>query len=145
VGLHAALVREDAGQRDPLMDQGWPAREGHAYFTALLGDPANVGFLAEETAGDEVAAVGFVVGRMGGEPNSLRPVRRASLESMFVQPEHRSHRVGEALVQRFLEWARDQGAEQVAVSAFAANDRAIAFYRRIGFVPRSLELEIGLH
>jgi len=31
----AGLFREDAGRHDPLMDLGWPAREGAAYYAEL--------------------------------------------------------------------------------------------------------------
>ena len=52
--------------------------------------------------------------------------------------------VGAALVAEFFEWARARGAQRAAVTAYAANDRAIAFYARNGFQPRSLHLEVGL-
>lgn len=137
--LNGALFAEDAGQRDPLMDQGWPAREGRAYFADLLGGPHNVGFVAQE--GGET--VGYLVGRLR-EPARVRPVRIASLESIFVQEEHRSQGIGEQLTARFLDWARQQGADRVEVVAYAANEAAIRFYRRLGFIPHNVVLERDL-
>jgi len=46
-----------------------------------------------------------------------------------------------ALVRAFMDWARARGAQWLTVSAFAANERAIVFYRRAGFAPHSLTLE----
>lgn len=54
VALNAALFREDAGQRDPFMDQAWPRREVRAYFAGLLADPDSICYLA--TADDEPVA-----------------------------------------------------------------------------------------
>ena len=48
------------------------------------------------------------------------------------------------LANQFLKWAREKGAERVSVTAYAANERAIAFYERLGFEPRNLSLEMGI-
>lgn len=48
--------------------------------------------------------------------------------------------VGSRLVEAFLAWSRERGAERFHVSAYAANASAIRFYRRHGFVPLSVEL-----
>jgi GNAT superfamily N-acetyltransferase len=139
VALHAALLREDAGQRDPFMDQTWPGREGRSYFADLLADAGSVGFLATRDG----TTVGYLVGRVA-QPTSLRPVRVAHLESMYVDEPFRSTGVGGRLVERFLDWARANQASRAAVSAFAANHRAIAFYQRNGFEARSLSLETAV-
>lgn len=139
VALNAALFREDAGQRDPFTDQGWPEREGREYFTALLAQDDSVGLLAE--AGDEV--VGYLVGYVGGG-SSLRPVRVAELESMYVSEKYRGRGVGARLVGEFLRWSRKRGAERASVTAYAANERAVRFYERSGFRPKSLTLEVGI-
>jgi ribosomal protein S18 acetylase RimI-like enzyme len=139
VALNAALFREDAGQRDPFMDQGWPTREGHAYFASMVADPRCRCFLAVD--GDTV--VGYLAGRIG-EPRRTRPVPVAVLESFYVRAAFRSRRVGERLARAFLRWAHDQGVEQAEVEAFVANDGAIRFYRRIGFEPKRMTLEMAV-
>jgi GNAT superfamily N-acetyltransferase len=137
VALNAALFREDSGQRDPFTDQTWPQREGRAYFADLLADPDSVCYLA--TCDD--APVGYLVGRLA-KPSSVRPVRVAELESMYVHEPYRGAGLGAKLVERFLDWARANGATRAGVVAYAANQRAIAFYQRAGFEPRSLSLEM---
>jgi GNAT superfamily N-acetyltransferase len=52
----------------------------------------------------------------------------------------RSAGIGALLVDEFAAWARDAGASTLQVTAYAANDRALAFYERIGFTPRSVVL-----
>lgn len=139
VALNAALFREDAGERDPFIDQTWPDREGRAYFAEVLADPGGVCYLA--TSDDE--PVGYLIGRIS-EPSSVRPVRVAELESMYVHDRFRSQGLGRRLVEQFLGWARANHASRAAVVAYAANERAISFYRRAGFRPRSLSLEMSV-
>lgn len=65
----------------------------------------------------------------------------AEIFALYVIPEYRSQGVGERLVRSFLPWAREQGAERIVVAAFAANEAALRFYRRVGFVPFEIMLE----
>lgn len=129
----AALFREDAGRHDSLMDQDWPAREGAAYYSALLNDETCLVVLAR----DRGQAIGHLIGKLSG-PGSLRTGRIAVLESMRVAPASRRAGVGSLLVQHFFAWARDRGVQEASVTAYAANNAAQRFYGRHGFVPRSV-------
>jgi GNAT superfamily N-acetyltransferase len=129
----AGLFLEDAGRHDALMDLDWPAREGAAYYSGLLEDQTCLVVLARE----EGRVVGHLIGRLSG-PDSLRTGRLAVLESMRVAPGSRQAGVGSLLVQHFFGWAREHGAQQASVTAFAANDTAQRFYARHGFVPQSV-------
>jgi GNAT superfamily N-acetyltransferase len=139
VGLAVELFAEDAGQRDPYTDLDWPKREGHAYFGRIIQDATTNCFLAEVDG----EIIGSLVARIKRE-SSLRPVRMAELESMYVRPERRSQGVGAALVAEFFGWARRQRADRASVTAFAGNDRAVEFYARHGFEPKSLSFERSL-
>ncbi|WP_205862083.1 GNAT family N-acetyltransferase [Planosporangium thailandense] len=136
VELSAELFAEDAGQRDPYTDLGWPRREGHEYFGGLLTGPTTRCWLAEVDG----KVAGSLIGRIKRE-TTVRPARVAELESMYVRPEYRSAGVGAALVAEFMAWARGRGAKLAAVTAYAANERALAFYARNGFTPQSVQLE----
>jgi RimJ/RimL family protein N-acetyltransferase len=48
--------------------------------------------------------------------------------------------IGSALLQRLLEWARQHQVAKVKLSVFANNARAIALYRRYGFVEEGREV-----
>ena len=138
VGLSDALFREDAGSRDPTTNQDWALQEGRAYFAVLLADGAAGCWLAESVPGGE--AVGYLAGRLrDGGP--LRPLRLATLESMYVREGARGRGVGARLVGRFLSWARERGALRASVTAYAANEGAVRFYEREGFSARKLSLE----
>jgi GNAT superfamily N-acetyltransferase len=129
----AGLFAEDAGRHDPTMDLRWPEREGVAYYSCLLGHEDCLLLLAR----DDDQAVGHLVGRLTG-PDSLRTQRLAVLESMRVALGARRSGVGSLLVRHFFTWARDGGAEQASVTAYAANDAAMSFYARHGFSPKSV-------
>jgi GNAT superfamily N-acetyltransferase len=129
----AGLFREDAGQHDSLMDLDWPAREGAAYYSGLMTDRGCLLVLARD--GDRV--IGHLVGKLS-EPSSIQVQRVAILESMRVNPASRRAGVGSLLVQHFLTWARECGAQQASVTAYAANATAQRFYERHGFAPKSV-------
>ena len=129
----AGLFREDAGRHDSLVDAGWPARDGAAYYAGLMTDRACLLALARD--GDRV--IGHLVGRLSG-PSAVRTGNLAVLESMRVAPDARRAGVGGLLVRHFFDWARDGGAEQASVTAYAANHPARRFYARHGFIPQSV-------
>jgi ribosomal protein S18 acetylase RimI-like enzyme len=55
-------------------------------------------------------------------------------------PEFRGRNLGSRMVGAFLAWSRERGAGRFHVSAYAANEQAIRFYRRYGFTPLSMQL-----
>ena len=136
VRLSAALFAEDGGTRDRYTDVGWPARAGNGYFTAVVAGDTTACWLAEAPEG----VVGYLVGRDMGTSDT-RPVHVVELESMYVRPAHRGGGIGTGLVGRFRRWAATRGAGRLAVSAFATNEGALRFYRRLGFVDQSVRLE----
>jgi GNAT superfamily N-acetyltransferase len=134
------LFHEDASVHDAYGDPEWAARGGAAYFTDLLSDPWAIPLLARD--GDH--AIGHLVGRVL-EPDTLRlGIRVASLESIRVAPEARGRGVGASLVEAFFAWARQHGAVRAGVTAYTANEGALRFYARHGFVPASTTLRATL-
>jgi GNAT superfamily N-acetyltransferase len=54
------------------------------------------------------------------------------LEDLFVQPDHRGHGIGEALLARLAALAVERGYGRFEWSVLDWNENAIAFYRRLG-------------
>lgn len=85
-------------------------------------------FLVAEIAGERV-----------GELNLRRGTRlafkHAAVLGMSVAPAWRNQRVGSALMQRALEWARTTGGlRRIELYVYASNAPAIRLYERHGFV-----------
>lgn len=131
-----ALTKEDAGKHAEAFNLDWIAQEGEAAYTRMLGDERHVVTLAEVDG----RAIGYLSGAVRG-PSAWRTVPMAEIFELYVIPEYRSQGIGERLVRSFLRWARDQGAERIVVAAFAANEAALRFYRRVGFAPFEVMLE----
>jgi GNAT superfamily N-acetyltransferase len=139
VRLSSALIREDAGIRDPCTDVGWPREHGWDHFLSLISWEDALCLLAKSGG----VPVGYLAGYVG-ETTTVRPLNVAELQSMFVRARDRGRGVGSALVAEFLSWAGCPAAERVAVTAYASNGDALRFYARRGFRPRSTTLEMPL-
>ncbi|HLH45775.1 MAG TPA: GNAT family N-acetyltransferase [Acidimicrobiales bacterium] len=106
----STLAREQA-----LTDDDWRRRLGNGIWL-LAWD------------GDE--PVGIV--SAFAEPG--RPAER-HLVSMWVAPSHRGLGVADHLVEAVVRWAREERAEALVLWVADGNDRARAFYDRVGFSP----------
>ena len=121
------------------MNLNWPREGGNEHFSRLVSGAHSVCLLAEMDG----ETVGYLVG-YAMDATNLRPVKRAELESMFVREEFRGQGVGAALANEFMNWSKKEGAQRISVTAYAANEKAIEFYKGLGFEPRNLSLELGI-
>jgi GNAT superfamily N-acetyltransferase len=137
VASSAGLFAEDAGTYDDTLDLDWPRRHGAQRFLDGLHDPYRLVLVAVDPPG---AVVGHLVGRFS-DPTAMRPVRVATLLSLYVFERHRRGGVGARLVYEFRVWARLQGSDRMEVTAYAKNDGALRFYQRQGFAAQSVLLE----
>lgn len=132
----AALFAEDGATRDRLRNAGWPQENGRAWIEGLLSSP---GALVLVAAGHDGDIVGHLIGCFYA-PSPMWTGARTELISTLVSPAYRRQNIGGRLVEAFFTWSRERGAERFHVSAYAANETAIRFYRRHGFAPLSVEL-----
>jgi GNAT superfamily N-acetyltransferase len=137
VGSSAGLFAEDAGRYDDAIDIEWPRKHGAQRFLDGLGDPNRLVLVAVEPA---EGVVGHLTGVLS-DPTAMRTVRVAALLSLYVFAQHRRAGVGSRLVREFRSWARQRGSDRLEVTAYAANEDALRFYRREGFVDQSVVLE----
>jgi ribosomal protein S18 acetylase RimI-like enzyme len=135
VASSVALFAEDAGDRDDAIDLGCLGMARPASVKAI-GDQAAPPRAADPHRG----VVGHLTGFLG-EATAMRPVRVATLLSLYVRPEYRRVGLGSRLVDEFRSWARRRHMDRIEVTAYASNDGALRFYRRHGFVAQSIVLE----
>jgi ribosomal protein S18 acetylase RimI-like enzyme len=57
-----------------------------------------------------------------------------------VRPSHRGRGVGAALATEVARFARERGVRHLDLRVFAANDQAVAFWARMGFRPRIVQM-----
>jgi ribosomal protein S18 acetylase RimI-like enzyme len=111
-------------------DETWARRRAH-YEKSLARDGA---FALVARDGD--AAVGYAMVTIEpGSPTWREPERWADIDSLSVLPSARGQGVGEALLERVQQEAEAVGVTQLGLMALTANDRALAFYERLGFTP----------
>jgi ribosomal protein S18 acetylase RimI-like enzyme len=139
VQLSHALFQEDAGQRDKTVNLNWANEQGRDYFSQFLEREQTICLLA---AVDE-AVVGYLAGYVR-DVSAYRLVKTAELESMFIRKTHRGQGLGTALAHHFTQWAQENGAEIITVTAYTANQRAINFYQSLAFRPKQLTLALNL-
>jgi RimJ/RimL family protein N-acetyltransferase len=103
----------------------WTLEEERATLAAAV-DPASAFFVAE------------IAGRLSGLLNVARgrwtKDFHAAEFGMSCRPDDRGVGLGTALLQAGMEWARSAGVRKLNLEVFATNERAIALYRKAGFV-----------
>ena len=88
--------------------------------------------LVAEVGGD-VVGLAWVVVRQGPDGPSLVPRRFALVDALGVLEPHRSRGVGRLLMHAAEAWARGKGLAEIELSVAGFNERAIAFYERLGY------------
>jgi GNAT superfamily N-acetyltransferase len=130
VASGTGLFAEDGAVRDRLRNADWPRLYGAEEYARNIGDPDMLVLVGDRD--------GQVVGHLTGGISAVSPMwnaPRAYLISMYVMPPWRGQNLGARLVGHFKSWAKDMGAVQLRVTAYAANEGAIRFYQRHGFAP----------
>ncbi len=99
-------------------------------------------FVAEEE-GEPIGYLLAHVTERADNPYSYA-TRRLVVDQISVNPDQRSKGCGERLMQEAFALAKSPGIETFALGVWAFNERAIAFYQRLGFNVRDLHMETTL-
>jgi ribosomal protein S18 acetylase RimI-like enzyme len=142
----AVRVREAvAADEEVLAQLRLQAEERHArllpdYFRVPRGERAAT--VAGSGAAVLVAVVGsavrgYVALKMVDTPRdpTVTPRRRAHVETVVVDGEHRGRGIGTALMRAAGEWARRRGGTELVLTVWSDNGPAEALYRRLGYQP----------
>jgi RimJ/RimL family protein N-acetyltransferase len=88
----------------------------------------------EQAATLVAVADGRVVGSLGIRREDWRNNRHIATFGMSIIEDWRGRGVGSALLAEALRWARGVGVEKVSLTVYPHNTRAVALYRKFGFV-----------
>src|SRR5918997_4206743 len=128
-GLWMESAREHAGY-DAVYETSADAEKTMRQFLADLASSRH-SFLFVATE-DEVV-VAFISGELREGSPTFRSRTWASIDDVFVAPDHRDNGIGHALIENVTAWARERGAQGVSLQVAAGNDRARKFYGELGF------------
>jgi len=135
-----AQVEADSDVERALRGLGWrPLDRGEAAFqlasvARLRRVPRSPRLIAlagddERVAATVAAAGGAVIGR--GE--AVLDGDWLGLHGLFVDPAHRRHGIGRAVLHALVEWGAERGATTAWLHVETDNDSALALYERLGF------------
>ncbi|WP_414168323.1 GNAT family N-acetyltransferase [Streptoverticillium reticulum] len=108
---------------------------------------AVIAFVAEGPDGAWIGTATVLVELPGGEGGFAgeAAVPQTHIVGVYVRPEHRATGVSRALFEAALEWSwalTEPPVERVRLFVHEQNDRARAFYRKMGFEPTGLTLAL---
>jgi ribosomal protein S18 acetylase RimI-like enzyme len=99
------------------------------FLADLSSSPHSCLFVAEV----DRKIVGFLSGELREGSPAFSPKTWATIEDVYVTPDHRSSGIGHALFEACQRWAREKGADGVSLQVAADNTRARKFYEELGF------------
>jgi ribosomal protein S18 acetylase RimI-like enzyme len=99
-------------------------------FLADLSSSSHSCLFVAESDGE---VVGFLSGELREGSPAFSPKIWATVEDVYVAPDHRSSGIGRALFEACQDWAREKGANGVSLQVAAHNTRARKFYEELGF------------
>ena len=98
-------------------------------LAALLQDPASTLIVARHENGKIVGALTLAVYRV---PTGIRSI----IEDVIVDVSVRGEGIGEALMRRAIELAREKGANNISLTSNPMREAANKLYLRVGFTKR---------
>jgi len=121
---------EEHASYDAVYDASPGAEKTMRRFLAEMAGGRN-SFLFVAVSGGRT--IGFISGELREGSLTFRSKTWASVDDVFVAPDHRSLGVGHALMENVASWARQRHANGVSLQVAAANERARKFYDELGF------------
>lgn len=125
--LNNSLFDLEYNNYDSTLKLGWPfEKEGKEYFIDRINN--NLIFVAEIN--------GKIVGYLAGnilEEISYSVETFAELDNMYIDTNYRGYGIGSKLIDKFKNYCKNIGIENIKVTAYAHNKQAIKFYMKNGF------------
>jgi GNAT superfamily N-acetyltransferase len=128
------LSREQAGWR-VFRPRGGVRAEMEARYRRALADPRAELLVAED--GPEVVGMALA---MVDVPSHFSDEAAVDLSSVVVRASHRGRGIGRALASAAARFARERGVGTMVLRTFARNQGALAFWSRLGFEPRIVQM-----
>ncbi len=114
-------------------------REAEERYRAAADDPDAVHLVAELDG----RLIGMAFGRVDAI-SSISDERALEVSNVIVVPAYRRRGVARALLRSLGAFAREHGANRLALKTYARNDEAMKFWESVGFRPRWVQMTATL-
>lgn len=130
--LAEATFRDTFGAANTAEDMDLHCRTsyGEAIQASEIANPDMLTLLGEEDG----RLVGFAQLRWGGAPDCVAGAAAGEIQRLYVARDWHGKGVAQALMHACLEAMRARGSDVAWLGVWERNPRAIAFYRKFGFV-----------
>jgi diamine N-acetyltransferase len=99
-------------------------------LAASISDQSVLFYLAQ----DENKTIGYLKLNTGQSQNELKDKNSVEIERIYVAKAYHGHQVGHILLEKAIEIATQREADFVWLGVWEENPRAIAFYKKNGFI-----------
>jgi ribosomal protein S18 acetylase RimI-like enzyme len=149
--LWLPYLRELPGQR--VADEGDVDVEDIVDFrTDHFDDPAKRLWVALDGVGDsrgpvhglDATLTGFVSSTLSTPPQKFENPDRLRIGNFYVAPEYRGTGLADDLVARALRHGREDGAEELTLEVDTDNERALAYYEKLGLDVERYRMRVQL-
>lgn len=141
----ADLVAEEVAFRVDLLEaetyRAWVAVDGRREGSG--GDGDDVAGDGDVAAGDGELA-GFVTTDVDEAPTVFDHPDRLVVGDVYVRERYRGSGLARDLIDRAAERAREVGCAELTLNVDADNERALAFYRKLGFETHRRQLSVAV-
>lgn len=127
------------------------------FWLSWFDDPDRHGWVAVDDPADErgggagaplvdpgIEFVGFVTTEREAAPPVFERPDRLVVGDLYVREDHRGTGLARELIERAARRARESGCPELALDVDADNDRALAFYGKLGFEPHRHRLLVDV-
>jgi len=139
LNLNQELFDYEHDNFDATLDCSWPPNNEN-YFEESIEKKDSLALVAFVDG----RLVGYLIGSVKNAEDYRKIEQLGEIDNMFILPEFRGKKIGLALCDKFLGWAREKGVKRVRVVASVQNEGAIACYMKSGFEDYNLVLERDL-
>ena len=111
-------------------------------LSALLSDPSRPILIADLDG--QVAGYAFCILQVTENDPVLRDRKVLYIDDLCVEEAQRGRGIATALYRRTLEFARELHCDAVTLNVWCGNDSAMKFYKKSGFKPQKVGMEVIL-
>lgn len=106
-----------------------------------LDDPEDETAPLEEM---DAAFAGWINAGLEPTEGYLDPPERLFIGNLYVAPGYRGTGLADELIERAMQYAREEGCVEFSLGVEATNERAMAYYEKLGFEPFGQKMAVSL-